>query len=297
MRVLITGASGLIGSALSESLRTDGHEVLALARTRTDSQQPYWNLARNEIDLAPAGNLNAVVHLAGENIAQRWSAKARERIYQSRVAGTRLLCEALMALPFRPKVLLCASATGIYGDRDDEVLTEASPPGDSFLAKVVRDWESATAQVTAAGIRMVNLRLGIVLHPSGGALGKMLPIFRVGLGGKLGNGRQYWSWIALEDAVRAIKYSLANDTISGPVNVVSPNPVTNAEFTKILARVLHRPAWFTVPRLALKVALGEMAEETMFVSFRVKPARLESAEFTFRFAELQPALENMLVGK
>ncbi len=293
MKILLTGASGLIGSALGKNLSAEGHEVVPLVRHR-EPAGASWDPARGEIHLAPAGKLDAVIHLAGENVAQRWTAAARERIYQSRVSGTRLLSEALAALREKPRVLLCASGTAAYGSRGDEILDEGSTPGEGFLTKVVHDWEAASAPARDAGIRIVHLRLGMVLHPSGGALAKMLPAFRLGVGGKLGPGTQYWSWITLDDAVRAIGHCLTHENIKGAVNVVSPNPVTNSQFTKSLGAALRRPTWFAAPAFALKMVFGEMADETMFTSFRVLPKRLEETGFRFEHPELKAALTQLL---
>jgi uncharacterized protein len=291
MRILLTGASGFIGSAVLANLRADSHEVIPLQRS---SGQPSWDPARKQIDLGANPKFDAVIHLAGENIAQRWNAAARDRIYRSRIDGTRLLSEALARLPEKPRTFLCASGTAIYGDRGNEVLAESSSPKiDGFLAKVVRDWEAACAPAAAAGIRVVHLRFGMVTHPTGGALAKMLPPFRLGIGGKLSSGRQYLSWVTRDDAVRAIQHCLLREDISGPINVVSPQPVTNAEFTKALGTALRRPTWFTVPAPMLKLVFGEMAKETMLISFRVLPRRLQESGFKFEHPELGPALQQM----
>jgi uncharacterized protein (TIGR01777 family) len=241
--------------------------------------------------------LDAVVHLAGENVAGRWTRAKKARIRDSRVRGTRLLAEALARSRRPPKVLACASAVAYYGDRGEEVLRESSPPGRGFLAEVCRAWESATAPAAERGIRVVNLRFGLVLSRAGGALGRMLPVFRVGLGGRLGDGRQYWSWVALDDCVAAIGHALASQGLAGGVNVVAPHPVTNAELTAALGGVLSRPAPLAVPAFAARLAFGEMAREVLLASARVEPARLLAGGFRFRFGRVRPALEHVLGGR
>jgi len=255
-----------------------------------------WNPAAGQIDLGSAGDIDAVIHLAGETIAQRWSSEAKRRIRDSRVEGTRLLSEALAKMPAPPKVLICASATGFYGDRGEEWLDEKSTSGRGFLPEVCQEWESAANPARARGIRVVHLRLGIVLTPKGGALARMLPPFRSGIGGRLGDGRSYWSWIALDDLLEAIQRALADASLQGPVNVVSPNPVTNAEFTKTLGRVLNRPRILPVPRFAVELLFGEMGREAILSSFRVKPTKLIESGFRFRFPDLESALRHLLGG-
>jgi uncharacterized protein len=296
MNVLLTGATGVVGSALSPFLTEQGHRVVALQRHKPagEVRGPYWSPVTNEVNLGPAGPIDAVIHLAGENIAQRWSREAKRRIRDSRVEGTRLLVGTILQHNPRPKVFLCASATGFYGDRGDELLDEESAPGKGFLAEVCREWEAATEPASRNGVRVVNLRFGIVLSRRGGALKKMLTPFRLGLGGKLSNGQHYWSWIAIDDAIRAIGFALTTESIIGPVNVVTPNPVRNIDFTKTLAAILHRPAFFKVPKFAIKLLMGEMGEEALLSSFRVKPAKLQAHQFAFRFPGLRPALEHIL---
>jgi hypothetical protein len=292
MNVLVTGSSGLIGSALCSALTRDGHTVRPLLRTRQPAR--FWNPDAGK--LAPdvlEGN-EAVVHLAGENIAGRWTAEKKLRIHDSRLKGTRLLCEAIATLPTPPRVLVCASAIGYYGNRSDEVLREDSKPGSDFLAHVCCEWEAATKPAADAGIRVVNLRFGVVLSGRGGALAKMLTPFRLGAGGIIGDGRQYWSWVALDDAVAAIQFALTNETLNGPVNVVAPNPATNREFTKTLGRVLRRPTLLPMPGFAARLAFGEMADALLLASQRVEPAKLRAAGFQFRFPQLESALRHTL---
>jgi uncharacterized protein (TIGR01777 family) len=294
MNVLLTGASGLIGSAVTPALESSGHRVVKLRRG--EGPGASWNPAEGRIDLAPALPLDAVIHLAGENIGARWTSERKRRIRESRVAGTRLLAETLARLPARPNVLVCASATGCYGDRGDEWLDESSPPGRGYLAEVCRAWEAAAAPAEAAGIRVVRLRFGIVLACQGGALAKMLPAFRLGLAGRLGDGRQYWSWIALEDAVAAALHALVCESIRGPVNAVAPQPVTNREFTAALGHALRRPTFFAMPRFAVNLLFGEMGREAMLASCRAKPAKLLAGGFHFQAPELAMALRRILLN-
>jgi uncharacterized protein (TIGR01777 family) len=307
MRVLISGASGLIGSALVQRLTGTDDEpgrhapalIVRLVRSepRPDTSEIsreseiFWDPSTGELDPPALEGFDAVVHLAGENIARgRWTAEKRARIRDSRVRGTRLLCGALAETARRPKVLVSASAVGYYGDRGDEDLDETSPAGSGFLADVCREWEAATEPAAAAGIRVVCVRLGVVLARHGGALARMLPIFRFGLGGRLGSGRQYMSWIVLRDAVEAICHAIAVETLSGPVNLVAPNPVTNRQFTKALGRALHRPTLFPAPAFMLRLALGEMADALLLASARVLPRRLLATGFRFHAAHLEDAL-------
>jgi uncharacterized protein (TIGR01777 family) len=294
MNVLLTGASGLLGSAVAPALGTFGHRVVKLRRG--EGPGATWNPAERKIDLKPALPLDAVIHLAGENIGARWTVERKRRIRESRVAGTRLLAETLASLPSRPKVLVCASATGFYGDRGDEWLDESAPPGRGFLAEVCRDWESASAPAETAGIRVVRLRFGIVLARQGGALAKMLPAFRLGLAGRLGDGRHYWSWIALEDAVAVLLHALMCELLCGPVNAVSPQPVTNREFTASLGRALRRPTLFAMPRFAVDLIFGEMGREAMLASCRARPAKLLAGGFQFQTPDLEVALRRTLLN-
>lgn len=295
MNVLISGSTGLLGSALIPFLTGGGHEIRRLVRsTPKDKSEIQWDTHSGVRDPAALEGIDAVVHLAGESIARRWTAERKRRIRDSRVEGTRRLCEALAALRNPPKVLVAGSAIGYYGHRGDEILTEESLPGEGFLAEVCQAWEAATAPAKDRGLRVVNLRTGVVLSPKGGALAKTLPLFRFGLGGKIGSGRQYWSWIALDDEIGAIHHCLMNDQLSGPVNATAPHPVTNAEFTQTLGRVLHRPTVFPAPAFTLKTVLGEMADEMLLASARVLPRRLQESGYEFRYPTLDAALRHLL---
>jgi uncharacterized protein (TIGR01777 family) len=293
-RILVTGASGLIGRALTPSLRSHGFEMFRLVRgTPTAQDQIHWNPARPLSPEAVSG-FDAVVHLAGESVAARWSRTRMAKIRDSRVSGTRSLTHALAKAEKKPRVLVAASAVGYYGDRADEVLNERSSPGTGFLADVCREWEAATHPAIDAGIRTVQIRTGVVLSAEGGALRKMLPPFRMGAGGKLGSGRQWMSWIHIQDMIGAIHHILKTDLLQGPVNLVSPRPVTNAEFTETLASVLSRPAIFPVPAFAIKTLFGQMGEEVLLASQRVEPARLVTSGYPFHCSELRKALEAVL---
>jgi uncharacterized protein (TIGR01777 family) len=292
-RFVVTGSSGLIGSSLRAFLENAGHRVDRVVRTapRPGTNDIPWDPAGESIDRHALEGVDAVVHLAGDNIAAgRWTAKRKESIRRSRVDGTRFLCETLAGLDRRPQVLIAASAIGYYGDRADAVMTEESSPGNGFLAEVCRAWEDATAPARMADIRTVNLRIGVVLSAAGGALAKMLTPFKLGLGGKLGTGRQYMSWIALDDLVGIIAHLIFTDDLSGPVNAVAPSPVTNAEFTKTLGRVLSRPTIFAVPASMVRLAFGEMGRELLLASTRVEPAKVQATDFEFRYPTLEPAL-------
>lgn len=296
MKILVSGASGLIGRFLLPSLAVSGHEITRLkTRAPSASNEIYWDPLQ---PLAPqeVSGFDAVVHLAGANIFARWNEKKKRAIYESRVQGTRNLCAALATAQQKPRVLLAASAIGYYGARHQyEFLDESSAYGDDFLARVCLDWEAATAATTQAGIRVVNLRFGVVLSREGGALAKMLPPFKLGLGGPLGSGCQWLSWISIHDAVAAIMHCLNNQSLRGPVNLTAPNPVTNAEFTRALGEVLRRPAFMRVPALALKVILGkEMAGNAVLASQRVLPKKLLASGFQFRSELLRSALNEVL---
>lgn len=296
MNVLVTGSTGLVGSALIPFLTTGGHRVQRLVRgAASGNDEIVWDPNSGEVDAHKLEGLDAVVHLAGENIATgRWDSAKKARIRDSRVGGTRVLCESLSRLDRRPKVLVCASAIGYYGDRGDEVLTEGSLPGTSFLCEVCRDWEAACEPARQAGIRVVNLRIGVVLTPRGGALHKMLLPFKLCAGGVVGSGRQFWSWVAIDDVVGAIHHAITNESLSGSVNCVAPQSVMNHDFTKTLGRVLHRPTLFPMPAFVVKLAFGEMGEELLLASTRVVPQRLEESGYEFRFPSLDAALRHLL---
>jgi uncharacterized protein len=297
MNILVTGTSGFIGTALVSRLQGRGYNVVPLRRTPVRTGPgPTWDPDCGRVHLEPAVSLDAVVHLAGENIAQRWTAGAKARIRTSRVDGTRLLSEALARAPRPPRALVCASATGYYGDRGAEVLDESSGPGTGFLAEVCQAWEAATTPARQCGIRVVHLRLGILLARQGGALARMVPLFRLGLGGRLGSGQQYWSWITLEDVLRVVDLALRDDRLSGAVNTVAPEATTNACFTAALCRALHRPALLPMPALLVRAALGEMGQEALLASCRVRPTRLLEAGFNFRFPDLGGALSHLLAS-
>ncbi len=296
MRVLVSGASGLVGSALEPLLTTQGHTVIKLVRGEARGQDEVsWDPARGELDLTKAGRIDAVVHLAGAGIAdQRWSKERREVILRSRVDGTRTLVRALCALPQPPRVLVSASAVGFYGDTHAGIADEDSAAGKGFLADVCRAWEEAAAPALQAGVRTVWLRTGVVLTPAGGALARMLPPFVAGVGGRLGSGRQGMSWIALDDLLGVIHRALRDDRCHGPINAVAPEPCSNAVFTKTLGRVLHRPTVFPVPAAMLRLVFGDLANETLLADSRVRPARLQALGHRFRYPDLQRALAHVL---
>ncbi len=291
MRVAVTGSSGLIGTALRRALDADGHQVIRVVRGAAEQGSIHWDIARREIDVAALEGLDAVVHLAGEGIGERrWTPEQKRKILDSRVQGTALLTEALSSLTDKPPVLVSGSAIGYYGDRGDEQLTETSGPGSGFLTEVATAWEGATAPAAAAGIRVANIRTGIVLDRDGGALARMASIAKVGLLGRLGSGRQWMSWLALVDEVRVIRFLIDTD-ISGPVNATAPGPVTNAVFTKALGRVLHRPTVVPVPGFGPKLLLGgELATALLLEGQRVLPEVLLEAGFEFRYDDLETAL-------
>ena len=294
MRILVTGSSGLVGSALLPFLAAGGHEVHRLVRHEPREGEIRWDPAVGRIDAKGLEGFDAVVHLAGESIAGRWTAAKKAAIRESRLKGTRLLAQALAGLARPPKVLIAASAIGIYGDRGDEVLTEDSPEGTGFLAELCHAWEDASSPAQARGIRVVNLRFGVILSPAGGALARMLLPFRLGLGGVVGAGGQWMSWVALDDVLGAVLHALRTEPLLGPVNVASPNPVTNRDFTRALGRVLHRPTVFPLPAFAARLAFGEMADALLLSSARVLPKRLEGSGFRFARPELEGALHPLL---
>ena len=297
MNILVSGASGLIGATLVPFLTTGGHTVTRLVRAapKPGTAEIQWNPQTGSINIAGLEGMAAVVHLAGENIAAaRWTAEQKARIRESRVRGTQLLSEALAQLSQPPQVFMCASAIGYYGDRGDELLQEESPAGSGFLAEVCRAWEAATEPAVQKGIRTVQLRIGVVLSPAGGALARMLLPFKMGVGGVIGDGKQYMSWIGLDDVVGAIQHVLVTDSLRGAVNAVAPHPVTNRDFTKTLGRVLGRPTLLPMPAFAARLAFGEMADELLLASTRVEPSRLVSTGYVFRYPELDAALRHLL---
>jgi uncharacterized protein (TIGR01777 family) len=296
MKILITGSSGLIGSALIPYLQEQGHEIVRLVRRRPDpgAAEVGWNPDTGTIDANALTGIEGAVNLAGENLgAKRWTATQKQRIHDSRVNGTRLLTEAMARLEPRPQVLASASGLGYYGDKGDQLLRENAPAGTDFPATFTREWEEVSQAVSETGIRVVNMRFGLVLAPGADLITWMLLPFKLGLGAKLGNGRQYMSWIAIDDLVRAINHILTTPALEGSLNVSSPNPVTNAEFTKTMGRVLSRPTFLTVPTLAMKLAFGEMGESLM-VSVRMNPSKLVSSGFRFEHPELEGALRQAL---
>lgn len=292
VRILITGVSGLVGTTLSTHLQGCGHSVVTLARTR-HKDQPWWDIDAREISWGTAPHFDVVIHLAGENIASgRWNAAKKERIRLSRVSGTTLLAQRMSEKEVKPELFICCSAVGFYGDRGDEELTEQSPPGIGFLSQVCQEWESACAPAVEAGIRTVNTRFGMVLSPTGGALQKMLLPFRLGLGGPAGSGRQFVSWIDIEDLCGAMAYIIDNASLHGPVNLVSPQPVHNKEFSQTLGKAIHRPAVLPAPALALRLLLGEMADALLLSSARAVPQKLLNSGFHFTYPNLQESLQH-----
>ena len=293
--IAITGSTGLIGSALARSLVADGHTVRRLVRRAAHAgDEVTWNPDRDEIDAKGLSGIDAVVNLAGETIAQRWTRESMRRIRDSRIRGTALIARTMATLSPMPRVLVSGSAVGYYGLRGDEELDESSSAGNDFLASVAKDWEAATAAASEAGIRVAINRTGIVLDRRGGALAKMLTPFRLGVGGHLGNGRQWMSWIALADTVRALRFLIENERARGPFNLTAPNPVDNAEFTRVLASVLHRPALFPVPALALELLYGPMAKGAALASQRALPRQLLANGFDFVLPDLREALESVV---
>ena len=294
--IAVTGATGLIGSALVARLRAGGHVVRRLVRSAREAQagDVPWNPEAGTLDPAALAGCDAIIHLAGAPIAQRWTASHKRDIRESRVQGTSLLAKAVAGMTVKPRVVLSGSAIGYYGDRGDELLDERSAQGTGFLADVGKAWEAAAEPIAQAGVRLVLLRTGIVLSPDGGALEKMLPPFRLGLGGPMGSGRQWMSWISLEDHLRAMEHALVTGGVRGAVNLVSPNPVTNASFATTLGRVLRRPALIPLPAVALELMFGEMAEATILSGQRVAPHVLSNSGFSCAEPTLEGALRSML---
>ncbi|MFL5402202.1 MAG: TIGR01777 family oxidoreductase [Gemmatimonadales bacterium] len=297
MHIAVSGASGLLGSALVPLLTAQGHSVSRLVRRTARAGEIEWDPAQGRLDPEALEGTDAVIHLSGENVGARWTAARKARIRSSRVGTTRLLSETLTRMRRLPAALISASAVGIYGNRGDEILTETSPagnPGEDFLVSVSQQWEEAAGPARAAGVRVVHPRFGVVLSPAGGALSKMLLPFRLGLGGRLGTGRQWMSWVSIDDAAGAVAHIIGNDQLEGPVNVTAPEPVTNRELTWVLDRVLARPAALPVPALALRLALGEMATGTVLASIRAVPAKLIDAGYPFAHPDLESALRHVL---
>lgn len=297
MKVVVAGASGFVGAALLPALRGEGYRVLRLVRreARADDEVP-WNPSAGSLDVRHLEGVDAAINLAGENLAgKRWSTEQKERIFKSRVDTTRTLAAALTKLSPKPQVLVNASAVGIYGDRGDERLDEGATSGQGFLAEVCRVWEAETEVAARAGIRTVRVRFGTILDKEGGALAKMLPVFRLGLGGPFGSGRQWMSWVSRDDVVGTILHALKTPSLAGPVNIVAPEPVTNREFAATLGGVLHRPAFFPAPAWGLRLVLGrQMADEALVASTRAVPAALLKSGYRFRYPELEGALRSAL---
>lgn len=298
LRILVSGSTGLIGSSLVPFFTTGGHQVTRLVRTEPKPGECAirWQPSTDQMDTRRLEGFDAVIHLAGENITGFWSEEKKRRIRESRVRGTRLLSEALASLQNPPRIFLCASATGYYGDRGGEVLTEESGPGEGFLAGVCRQWEEATEPAARSGIRVANLRFGVILTPKGGALAKMLLPFKLGLGGRMGDGQQYLSWIAIDDVIGGINHVLMTEALKGPVNFVAPDPIKNYLFTEILGEALSRPTLIRIPAAALRSLMGEMADEMLLASVRAMPSRLSATEYSFLYSDLACALKH-LFGK
>ncbi|MHB0960163.1 MAG: TIGR01777 family oxidoreductase [Pirellulaceae bacterium] len=294
-RVAVSGSHGLIGSAVVSRFARGGHHVVRLVRHEPAEGEVAWSPADASFDASPLEGIDGVVHLAGSNIAAgRWTKARKQLLRESRIRGTRILSEGLARLSRPPKVLVAASAVGWYGDRGEELLDEQSPPGEGFLAELAQEWEGATRPATEVGIRVVALRFGVVLSAEDGALRKMLPAFRWGVAGALGSGQQYWSWISLEDAAGAIEHALQTNALTGPVNAVAPQPVTNRTFTETLGHVLHRPTRIAIPAAVIRFALGEMADALLLSSTRVVPRRLMETGYVFRHDDLEDALRHLL---
>ncbi len=297
LRLLVSGASGLIGSALIPFLSTGGHTVFRLVRRPPlpQNNEIFWNPEAGTLDPADMEGIDGIIHLSGENIGkQRWTQEKKRRILESRLQTTGLLAKTFAKMPEPPNVFVCASAIGYYGNRSDSMMTESDEPGRDFISEVCRQWEAAAAPAAARGVRVVFLRIGIVLTPQGGALARFLPIFQAGLGGRIASGNQYMSWIAMDDLLGAIYYALADPGLNGPVNSVSPNPVTNAVFSNTLAKVIGRPAALPVPAKAIERIFGQMGKETVLSSTRVAPRRLNAAGYRFRHPDLESALRHVL---
>jgi len=296
MKVLVTGASGLIGTALQRSFAEKSHEMLLTTRKESDDEQHVqWTAEDGFAEPEKLEGIDAVVHLAGESVSGlRWTDEKKKAIRDSRVLGTRNVVDTISKLKQKPKVLIAASAIGFYGERGDEEVTESSTGGDNFLAEVGKAWESESRRAEDAGIRTVLLRTGIVLSKDGGALGTMLTPFKLGVGGVVGSGKQWMSWISLDDEIAVINFAIENENLRGAINAVSPNPVTNEEFTKTLGEVLYRPTFLPLPQFAISMIFGEMGDALLLASTKVLPKRLEDAGFKFKYPQLQAAIEQAI---
>ncbi|MEN8136139.1 MAG: TIGR01777 family oxidoreductase [Thermodesulfobacteriota bacterium] len=294
MQILISGASGLIGKEIANSLAEQGHQIVSLQR-KSAATTPYWDIENEIIELGANQKIDVVINLAGESIADgRWNQQKKAKIKNSRVKGTKLLAEYFSRANYQPKVFISASAIGFYGDRGDEKLSEESRKGTGFLSDVCYQWEGATTKAAQSGIRVANIRSGIVLSLKGGALKKMLPPFKMGLGGIIGTGKQYISWVTINDVVGIINHIIKNEALKGPINLVSPNPVTNHDFTKTLGKLLNRPTCFPLPAAMAKILLGEMAQELLLASTKVIPGKLQESGYIFKYATLQDAFKAIL---
>ncbi len=294
MKIAISGATGFVGSRLAQFLTSGGHEVLAISRGAGGPRTIQWDIDHHQLDGAQLEGVDAVIHLAGESIAGRWTGAKKKAIHQSRIEGTQLLAETIAKLNTPPQVLISASAMGYYGDRGSEILTETAPPGQGFLANICTAWEEAAEPARQAGVRVAHTRLGLVLSPKGHGLKEMLLPFRLGLGGTVGSGQQYMSWISIDDAIGSLHHILNHDQLRGPVNLCAPQAVTNREFTKALGEVLARPTLCNVPAFALRAVLGEMADEMLLSSIRMEPKVLQESGYVFRDPDLRQCLQRLL---
>ena len=295
MRIAISGATGLVGTALSKKLAEDGHKIIPMVRKSSSAEEIFWNASSGKIEAKMLDGVDAVVHLAGESIATgRWNVAKKQRIRESRSKGTELIADTLAQLDNKPKVFVCASAIGFYGDSRTEAMDETAGHGDGFLSEVCQDWEAACKPAVSAGIRTVNARFGIILSPKGGALKEMLTPFKMGAGGVLGSGKQVLSWVSLDDTVGALVHAIENESVSGPLNITAPNANTNAEFTKTLGHVLGRPTIFPMPAFAARLLFGEKADALLLTGCRVVPTKLEETGYKFQHEHLEPALRHLL---